>query len=232
MKIRYSGVTSVLLLALVVSVCFGQAQDASTADASQLANDTVNASRTAAVDNSMPTIESGSSNPRVQGIWKISLGDMDIVAALNQSGESIFGQAKFEGDNPWNGAVAGSLSGNAISLSLAAVETKMLASTYISGTVEGGSMKGSFIRSDSSGKATRGEFTATLISPDTSGYTPVVIQTVSNPVAETQQLITADNNATVPQPAVAAPETVSRFKDVTQLAKGIDPNILPRMAAL
>ncbi len=168
----------------------------------------------------------------VQGIWKISLGDMDIVAALNQSGESIFGQAKFEGDNPWNGAVAGSLSGNAISVSLAAVETKMLASTYISGTVEGDSMKGSFIRSDGIGKATRGEFTATLISPDASGYTPAVIQTVSNPVAETPQLITEENNETVQQTAVAAPEAVSRFKDVTQLAKGIDPNILPRMAAL
>ena len=157
---------------------------------------------------------------------------MDIVAALNQSGESIFGQAKFEGDNPWNGAVAGSLSGNAISVSLAAVETKMLASTYISGTVEGDSMKGSFIRSDSSGKATKGEFTAILIGPDTSGYTPAVIQTVSNPVSETPQSITAENNVTVQQPAMAAPETVSRFKDVTQLAKGIDPNILPRMAAL
>ena len=110
----------------------------------------------------------------------------------------------------------------------------MLASTYISGTVEGDSMKGSFIRSDSIGKATRGEFTATLISPDTSGYTPAVIQTVSNPcsVAETPQLITAENNETVQQTAVAAPETVSRFKDVTQLAKGIDPSILPRMAAL
>ena len=107
----------------------------------------------------------------------------------------------------------------------------MLAATYIRGTVESGSMKGSFIRSDSSGKATRGEFTATLIGPDTSVYTPAVIETVSNPVAETPQLITAENNETVQQTAVAAPETVSRFKDVTKLAKGIDPSILPRMAA-
>ena len=142
MKIRYSRMTSVLLLALLVSVCFVQAQDASTANASQLANDTANASSTAGVDNSIPTSESLSSNPSVQGIWKIALGEMDIVAALNQSGESIFGQAKFEGDNPWNGAVAGSLSGNAISVSLAAVETDTLASTYISGTVESDSMKG------------------------------------------------------------------------------------------
>lgn len=238
MKRRYSGVTSVFLLALLVSVGFGQEQDASTADASQLANDTVNASSADGVDNSIPTSESTSS-ASVQGIWKISLGDMDIVAALNQSGESIFGQAKFEGYNPWNGAVAGLLSGNAISVSLAAVETEILASTYMSGTVEADSMKGSFVRSDSSGKATRGEFTAILIGPDTSGYTPAVIRTVSNPVeesveesvAETPQLITAENNETV-QTDMAVPETVSRFKDVTQLAKGIDPSILPRMAAL
>lgn len=248
MKKRYSGVTSVFLLALLVSVGFVQAQDASTSDASLLANNTVNASSAVGVDNSLPTSESASSestgSASVQGIWRISLGDRDIVAALNQSGESIFGQAKFEGDNPWNGAVAGSLSGNAISVSLAAVETETIASTYISGTVEGDSMKGSFIRSDGIGKATRGEFTATLIGPDTSGYTPAVIRTVSNPVAEsveesveesvaeTPQMITAENNETVQQTDVAAPETVSRFKDVTKLAKGIDPSILPRMAAL
>jgi len=229
LKIRYFGVTSVLLLALMVSVCFGQVQDASTANASQLANDTANASRTAGADNSTHTSDR-SSSASVQGIWKISLGEKDIVAAVNQSGESIFGLAKFEGDNPWNGAVAGSLSGNAISVSLAAVEAETLDSTYISGTVEGDSMKGNFIRSDSSGKATRGEFTAMLISPDTSGYTPAVIQTVSTSSAETPQKIIEQNNATLPQPAL--PVAKSKFKDVTELARGIDPNILPRMAAL
>ena len=229
MKIGYFGVTSVLLLALLVSVCFGQVQDASTANASQLANDTANASSTAGADNSTHISES-SSSASVQGIWKISLGEKDIVAAINQSGESIFGLAKFEGDNPWNGAVAGSLSGNAISVSLAAVEAEMLDSTYISGTVEGDSMKGNFIRSDSSGRATRGEFTATLISPDTSGYTPAVIHTVSTSSAETTQKIVEQNNATLPQPAL--PVAKSKFKDVTELARGIDPNILPRMAAL
>ena len=229
MKIRYFGVTSVLLLALLVSVCFGQVQDASTANASQLANDTANASSTAGADNSTHTSDR-SSSASVQGIWKISLGEKDIVAAINQSGESIFGLAKFEGDNPWNGAVAGSLSGNAISVSLAAVEAETLDSTYISGTVEGDSMKGNFIRSDSSGRATRGEFTATLISPDTSGYTPAVIHTVSTSSAETTQKIVEQNNATLPQPAL--PVAKSKFKDVTELARGIDPNILPRMANL
>ena len=229
MKIRYFGVTSVLLLALLVSVCFGQVQNASTANASQLANDTANASSTAGADNSTHKSDA-SSSASVQGIWKISLGEKDIVAAFNQSGESIFGLAKFEGDNPWNGAVAGSLSGNAISISLAAVEAETLDSTYISGTVEGDSMKGNFIRSDSSGRATRGDFTATLISPDTSGYTPAVIHTISTSSAETPQKIVEQNNATLPQPAL--PVAKSKFKDVTELARGIDPNILPRMAAL
>jgi hypothetical protein len=229
LKIGYSGVTFVLLLALLVSVCLGQAQDASTANAGPLANDTANASSTAGADNSTHTSESRSS-ASVQGIWKISLGEKDIVAAINQSGESIFGLAKFEGENPWNGAVAGSLSGNEISVSLAAVEAETLDSTYISGTVEGDSMKGNFIRSDSSGKATRGEFTAMLISPDTSGYTPAVIQTVSTSSAETPKEIVEQNNVTSAQPAL--PVAKSKFKDVTELARGIDPNILPRMAAL
>jgi hypothetical protein len=229
LKIRYLGATSVLLLALLISVCSGQAQDASTANAGPLANDTANASNTTGVDNSTHTSES-SSSASVQGIWKISLGEKDIIAAINQSGESIFGPAKFEGDNPWNGAVAGSLSGNAISVSLAAVEAETLDSTYISGTVEGDSMQGNFIRSDSSGKATRGEFTAMLISPDTSSYTPAVIHAVSTSSAETPQKIVEQNNATLPQPAL--PVAKSKFKDVTELARGIDPNILPRMANL
>jgi len=234
--IRYSGWVGLLLLALLVSVCSVQSQDASSANANPVANGTVNASSAVGASiNGIPANESNSDagvqtsvQARVQGIWKVSLGENVITASFNQSGESIFGLAKFEGYNPWNGAVAGSLSGNSISLSLAAVEADLLSSSYISGTVEGDSMKGYFIRSDSSGKSTRGEFTATLISPDTSGYTPAAIQTVSASIAELQK-ITEQNNATVPQPT--AQETESKFKDVTQLA-GIDPSILPRMASL
>jgi hypothetical protein len=230
--VRYSGWMGFLLLALLVSVCFAQSQDSTSANANQVANDTVDATSTVGADINGTTAKDGSSNAgvqaSVQGIWKVSLGENVITAAFNQSGESIFGPAKFEGDDPWNGAVAGSLSGNAISLSLAAVEGGTVASTYISGNVEGDSMKGYFIRSDGNGIATRGEFAATLISPDASGYTPAAIQTVSTTVAE-RQLISEESNATMPLPA--AKETESKFKDVTQLA-GIDPSILPRMASL
>jgi hypothetical protein len=167
----------------------------------------------------------------VQGIWKASLGEKEIVMAVNQSGESFFGLAKFEGDNPWNGALAGSLSQSAVSFSLAAIEGEALASIYISAALEGDSMKGFFIRSDSSGKASRGDFTAIMISPDTSSYTPAVVTVTPLPAAQTEQVSTEQKNET-PSEEVSAAVSGSRFKDVTELAKGINPNIMPRMAPL
>ncbi|MDQ1262269.1 MAG: hypothetical protein QG575_1450, partial [Euryarchaeota archaeon] len=143
--------------------------------------------------------------------------------------------AKFEGDNPWNGAVAGSISANAVSFSLAALETEALASIYISATLEGETMKGFFIRSDSIGKASQGDFTANMISPDTSGYAPVVV-TAAPLQADETETVSAEQTTKSPvseeiqTPALA--ESESRFKDVTKLAKGINPDILPRMAAL
>ncbi|MHB8117390.1 MAG: hypothetical protein ACYDHX_01470 [Methanothrix sp.] len=168
-----------------------------------------------------------------QGIWKASLGEKEIVMAVNQSAQSLFGLAKFEGDNPWNGAIAGSLSTNAVSFSLATTEGGVLASIYISATLEGDTMKGFFIRSDSNGKASRGDFTATMISPDTSGYTPAVVTTAPLPAVQTEQVSTEQKNEAPPKEEPAAVlESESRFKDVTKLAKGINPDILPRMAPL
>ncbi len=166
----------------------------------------------------------------VQGIWKVSLAGNDVIMALNQSGESLFGLAKFEGDDPWNGAVAGSLSGNEIYLSLAAIQGDVLASTFMSGTVVEGSIAGIYVRSESSGHAARGELSATMISPDTSDYTPAKVDAVET-VQEAAPLAQQSANATKATEQHAASST-SKFKDVTQLAKGINPNILPRMAPL
>ena len=166
----------------------------------------------------------------VQGIWKVSMADTDVIMALNQSGESLFGLAKFEGDNPWNGAVAGSLSGNEIYLSLAAIQGDVLASTFMSGTVVEGSIAGVYVRSESSGHAAKGELAATMISPDTSDYTPAVVNSVEA-VQEAAPLAQQGANVSQTTEQPAASQT-SKFKDVTQLAKGINPNILPRMAPL
>ena len=59
------------------------------------------------LNNAAAAVESNrSALMNVQGIWKFSLEGTDILMALNQSRETIFGLAKYEADNPWNG-VAG-----------------------------------------------------------------------------------------------------------------------------
>jgi hypothetical protein len=97
-------------------------------------------------------------------------------------------------------------------------------------------MTGFFIRSDSNGKASRGDFTAIMISPDTSSYTPAVVTTAPLPSVQTEQVSTEPKNEAgsgeESKEPVAVLESESRFKDVTVLAKGINPNIMPRMAPL
>jgi hypothetical protein len=218
LMIRNLCLMAILLLALFASISLVTASDSSSVE------------NNATTKEDTPAI-----SPSAQGIWKASLGEKDIVMVVNQSAQSLFGLAKFEGDNPWNGAVAGSISANEVSLSLAALEGDAPASIYISAILEGEIMKGNFIRSDSNGKASQGDFSATMISPDTSGYVPVVVTTAPMPAVPTVQVSTEQTiNSTVSEesekPASAERET--RFKDVTKLAKGINPDILPRMAPL
>ena len=236
MMIRNLGLMAILLLTLSLV----PAQNSSSDDASRMMNDTVttvNAANVVKATENNTTTEVGmpTASVSMQGIWKATLGKKEIIMAVNQSAQSLYGLAKFEGDNPWNGALAGSLSANAVSFSLAALEGGVLASIYISATLQGDSMLGFFIRSDSNGKASRGDFTATMISPDTSSYTPAVVTTAPLPAVQTEQVTEQKNEANASEesekPAIVL-ESESRFKDVTKLAKGINPDILPRMAPL
>lgn len=239
--IRNISLIAILLMTFSASVSLAEAQDSPSDDAAVTMNDTVdtadasNAAQTA--ENNETTESTPTASAGMQGIWKAMLGEKEIIMAVNQSTGSLFGLAKFEGENPWNGALAGSLSSNEVSFSLAAMEGEALASTYISAALEGDSMLGFFIRSDSNGKASRGDFSAIMISPDTAGYTPAVVKTAPLPLPafqEEQVSSEPKNEATATQESEepAAAESGSRFKDVTKLAKGINPDILPRMAPL
>ena len=174
----------------------------------------------------------------VQGIWRVSMAGTDVTMALNQSGDSIFGRCKFEGAEPWNGLVVGSLSGKMVNIAVAAMQGKVLVSTQMIGMISGDSIQGSYASYDSNGSLAKDTFTATKINPDVSSYTPAKI-TASSPSA-------AEQSQTVQQAAMTigqepqTPTTIgqqyqtqkNRVKDVTQLAKGIDPNIMPRHAPL
>lgn len=181
----------------------------------------------------------------IQGIWKASLGDDDITMSVSQSSQSLFGLAKYEGENPWNAALSGLTDQDAVFISLAIMNNDTVASISIQANIANESMNGFFVRSDSSGKASRGEFSAILINPDTSGYTPASV--ASNPAESVASDQTSDQtetatvdqkNETTAADAIqkasvkATTSSSGRFKDVTQLAKGINPDILPRMAPL
>lgn len=222
---------AILLLTFSVSISLVPAQDLSSDDVNRMTED-----RSAMENNATTKEDAPTTSASMQGIWKASLGEEEIIMAVNQSEESLFGRAKFEGENPWNGALAGSISQNAVSFSMAAMEGEALASIYISANLEEDTMRGFFIRSDSSGKASRGDFTATMISPDTSIYTPALVTIAPLPAVQTEQ-VTIEQKNDVPaieenEKTALVPKRESRFQDVTDLAKGINPNIMPPMAPL
>ncbi len=170
----------------------------------------------------------------IHGIWTVSLAGTDITMAVNQSGDSLFGQCKFEGDKPWNGVIAGTVSGKAVHIAVAALQGKVLVSTEMSGTVMEDSILGSYVRSDSDGNAAKGELTATRISPDTTEYTPAKIEAATE-TAPTEQATTQQVQQLGSQTSTTQSSTSTNrgtFNDVRNLAKGIDPNILPRHAEL
>ncbi len=229
MRIRYSGLTGIVLLIFLILL----AQVASSNQGSQTMNAVEDGIGVAGTVNNTTTAETmaAAAPANVQGIWKLTIADVEITMALNQSGDSIFGLAKSEGDDPWNGAVAGSLSNDEVQLSLASMPGKRLTATYLRGTVKDDLMTGIYIRSDSSGKAARGEFTAKMV-PNAPSYTPAVVEAVQEPASSAQQ--SSLQNASVAQISPEQPpkETKSKFYSVTELAKGINPNIMPSMAPL
>jgi hypothetical protein len=162
----------------------------------------------------------------VKGLWNVSLAGIQITMALNQSEDSLFGRAKFEGDHPWNGVIAGSISGNQVYMALAAMQGSLLVSTELIGAADGDIIQGSYVRSDSEGRAAKGEMSAERFNLKTEGYTPAIEEAAPQPApAEVPQ-------AAKEEPAVQSISSRGAFKDVRELAKGINPNIMPSSVPL
>ena len=221
---------AIILLAFSAFMSNATAQDNS-------ANDTQNAA--------VAPGDTTSASDGVRGIWKATLGEKEVILSVNRSTQSLFGLAKYEGETPWNAALSGFIDQDLVFISLGAVDGDALASISIRANLVGENMSGFFVRSDSNGKASRGEFSAILINPDTSGYTPAAVlvapvssdkveqaaadQTTVDQKNETASAVASD---TTSEASAAIADSTNRFKDVTQLAKGINPDILPRMAPL
>ena len=244
LMIKKVSLIAIILIAISASITLAFAQGTSSIDSVSAMNDSAVPDGAIAQSNAS---DEGTSAPgnvtstsgSVQGIWKTTLGEKEVTLSMSQSGQSIFGLAKYEGDHPWNAALAGSMNANDVALAMAAADGDGVSSYFIGATLNGESMDGFFIRSDSSGKASRGKFSAILINPDTSGYTPASVETSASSASPTEKAVAVQKSETAAadssnESVVASSTTTasSRFKDVTELAKGIDPNIMPRMAPL
>lgn len=162
----------------------------------------------------------------VKGLWNVSLAGVQITLALNQSEDSLFGRAKFEGDHPWNGVLAGSISGKQVYIALAAMQGNLLVSTVLIGAADGDIIQGSYVRSDSEGRAAKGDMRGERFNLETEGYTPAIEEAAPQPApAEVPQ-------AAKEEPAVQSTSLRGAFKDVRELAKGINPNIMPSSVPL
>lgn len=139
-----------------------------------------------------PALAAESSQPAdLQGIWSVSLGSGDqnqqVTIVLHQSSSQVYGSAKSEESNPWNAVVSGSIDGSRLELTMTSLKGTSLAATKLMGTIVKGSISGMYLQSDDQGGYGSNLFTATLINPDTSSYSPAQIEaTKSSPQAGAQ----------------------------------------------
>lgn len=182
----------------------------------------------AGYENSSAQGSQASAPANLQGIWKISLAGAEITMALNQSGDKISGQCKFEGNDPWNGVVAGTVSGRAVWVAMAALKGQVFAATEMVATADQDSLDGSFTQRDSSGAEGSGEFTAARTSMDAEDYAPA--ETKPAPTTAAPEL--KPEQAPAQASAASSGSGLTQYRDVTELAKGIDPVIMPRHVSL
>jgi hypothetical protein len=205
---------------------------------------------------------SSSGGSDLQGIWRFNLAETEVTVAISQSGDTIYGYCKFEGDNPCNGVVSGSVSGKAVHIALVALQGKVLVSTAAEATFQEDSLTGSYVKADSEGNAALGELTATKISADVSDYTPVKVESqaettseittkakkttsavdqsgevsgaTSNDAASVDEISDQSSQDSLRQTAQLGSRTQksgykkAQYHSVNDLAKGLDPNIMPR----
>lgn len=182
------------------------------------------------------TIEDGSSTvaslPLLEGIWKLTMGGTDATMSVHQFKEQLFGSASSEQES-WNAAVMGSINITSLDLTMIYLKSGIPVTIRLLGSYANESILGTYFLQDSSGIASRGDFSAMLINPSTSGYTPVAEQgqethfiPASSSLPETPTIETITANATDSTDASSGETGTgnsSRFIDVHSLAHLVPP---------
>jgi len=218
-----------MLFVLLLTAGLSFAQDAAqnntnvVENAATITEVVANAADNETVTPALATNESNiASVSNLQYVWSVSgIEPGQVTMVLNQEGENLYGQAKFEPDSgeAWNAVVAGSIAGDKLDLVIAALVGKELVSTKMSGIFANESLAGNYFKVSDGKISGRGNFDATWINPDTTSYTPAKI-------TQPQQEIPAQmaQNATTTsttQPVQLGQK--SRFVDVRTFKDKIGP---------
>ena len=188
------------------------------------------ANETAIVDESSngndTTASPSSEVPDLKYIWSVTgieAGSINMV--LNQDDQELFGQAKYEPEDsqPWNADVVGSIKGDNVELVLTAQKDDVLTTTKMSGIYANDGIKGNYTQVSRGEIVSKGTFSAEWISPDTSTYTPAVIEEPKTQAPALAQADTAATQTTTENQDVEQKDQKSRFVDVKQYADKIGP---------
>ena len=133
-------------------------------------------------------------------IWSVTgIEPGPIIMVLNQTGEDLFGRAKYEPDSGenWNGEVVGSIAKDEVDLTLTAQKGKQLVTTKMSGIFADENINGNFSQVSGGKLVGKGPFSATYFSNETSSYTPAAIEQPKTEPA-IQQTASATETAAIP----------------------------------
>ena len=216
---KKSMILSLLLVSLFTGLSLGQTDNNTSITETISTNESIPVNETAAATQS-------GTGPNLNYIWSFTGIESDpITMALNQEGSELYGQAKYEpeGGKAWNADVVGSVTENEVELTLTAQKDKELVTTKMTGTYANDTINGNFTQISGGKKVGSGTFSAMWINPDTSSYTPAIIE---EPKVETPAPAVVDSTAASDASAeqTAEPEKpASRFVDVRQYKDKIGP---------
>lgn len=215
MKRRYEDIFISLVLLFLASLA--SCQDDRTSPEATATDIGGNAAPTAIVANTNSTAFQD-----LRYIWTIAgIENYPVTMALDQDGHDLFGQAKYEPDSgePWNGNVAGFVSGEEVHLFIAALKGDKQISMALDGVFDNDAISGKFFKTSEGMISDRGVFNAEWINPDLASYTPAKIkETKSNSQGqEANATMAADTN----QLTVQLPQQKTIYHDVHQDADRI-----------
>ncbi|MCK9442148.1 MAG: hypothetical protein M0Q13_12090 [Methanothrix sp.] len=216
---KKSIILSLLLVSLFTGLSLGQTDNNTSITETISTNESIPVNETAAAN----ATQTGT-GPNLNYIWSFTGIEISpITMVLNQEGSELYGQAKCEPEDgkAWNADVVGSVTENEVELTLSALKDKESITTKMAGTYANDTINGNFTQISGGKKVGSGTFSAMWISPDTSSYSPAIIE---EPKVETPAPVVVENTAASNASAETA-NPASRFVDIHQYADKIQTGV-------